>query len=62
MEEIAGMGIQRGNFSVEYDSHFLRNPDFTDHTWHPERNVISAVMIGWRVGGGTRSLKSHSTQ
>jgi hypothetical protein len=51
MEELAGAGVsyrlsKRFGAVLEYNARFLRNPDFNDHTWHPQRNVISAPAIG----------------
>lgn len=50
-DEIAGVGMSYAfsrHFSVlaEYDCNFFRNPDFTDHTWHPQRNEVSEPKIG----------------
>ncbi len=57
MEEIAGPGVEyrlgrRFSFQAEYLARFFRNPDFSDHGWHPERNVISEPRIGiaYRLG------------
>ena len=55
-EEILGAGIAKGRFVVGYDAHFLRNPDFSDHTWFPQRNVISAIFIGVN---GLRGNNAH---
>jgi hypothetical protein len=51
MDEIVGTGVnyrlsRRFSLLAEYDCHFFRNPDFTDHTWHPERNEVSEPKIG----------------
>lgn len=51
MEEIAGAGVEyrlTRNFSLntEYLARFFRNPDFSDHDWHPERNIVSEPRIG----------------
>lgn len=45
-EEIVGAGIAKGRFVIGYDAHFVRNPDFGDHTWFPQRNYISAIFLG----------------
>ncbi len=51
MEQIAGAGMTyrlTPQFALvaEYESRFFRNPDFSDHQWHPERNVLSEPRIG----------------
>jgi opacity protein-like surface antigen len=51
MEEIAGAGVEyrltrRIALNAEYVARFVRNPDFSDHDWHPERNVVSEPRIG----------------
>lgn len=56
MEQIAGAGFTyrlspQFGFTAEYQSRFFRNPDFSDHQWHPQRNVLSEPRIGltWNV-------------
>jgi hypothetical protein len=51
LEEVAGVGVSyrlRHGFSAiaEYDCRFFRNPDFTDHTWKPQRNEVSEPKVG----------------
>jgi len=51
MEEIAGAGMEyrfTRSFSLntEYLARFFRNPDFSDHEWHPQRNIVSEPRIG----------------
>lgn len=51
LDELGGAGVRHGlsrklSAVLEYDARFLRNPDFADHTWHPQRNVISEPKIG----------------
>jgi hypothetical protein len=51
MEETASAGFTwrlspQFGFTAEYQSRFFRNPDFSDHQWHPQRNVLSEPRIG----------------
>lgn len=51
MEEVAGAGMEYGLtrrlwLNGEYLTRFFRNPDFSDHEWHPERNIVSEPRIG----------------
>jgi hypothetical protein len=57
MEEIAGAGAEyrvgrRFSLNAEYLARFFRNPDFSDHSWRPERNMVSEPRIGitYRLG------------
>jgi hypothetical protein len=45
-EEIAGLDYTRGRMIWGYTAHFVRNPDFSDHGWHAQRNVISEFSVG----------------
>jgi hypothetical protein len=52
LQEIAGAGFnyplsRRFSLLAEYDCRFFRNPDFTDHHWHPERNEVSEPKFGF---------------
>jgi hypothetical protein len=51
MEVLTGTGIRyrlSNNVSValEYEGRIIRNPDFTDHSWKPQRNFLSEGNIG----------------
>ena len=51
LDEIVGAGTsyrlsRHFRLLAEYDCHLFRNPDFTDHTWHPQRNEVSEPKIG----------------
>jgi opacity protein-like surface antigen len=44
---------------LEYEGRLIRNPDFSDHGWKPERNFLSEGTIGiaysfGRAGGNSR--------
>lgn len=59
MEEVAGAGFTyrlspQFGFIAEYNSRFFRNPDFSDHLWHPQRNVVSEPRIGITYTVGRR--------
>jgi hypothetical protein len=56
-EEILGAGVAKGRFVVGYDAHFFRNPDFSDHSWFPQRNVISAIFVGISDLRGTNARR-----
>ncbi len=45
-EEIAGVAYTHGRMIWGYTAHLVRNPDFSDHTWHAQRNVISEFSVG----------------
>jgi len=51
MEGLAGSGVdysfsRRLSLKVEYEGRFIRNSDFSDITWRPQRNWISEPRIG----------------
>jgi hypothetical protein len=51
MEQVAGSGFTyrvspRFGLVAEYEARFFRNPDFSDHGWHPQRNVVSEPRVG----------------
>ena len=51
LEEIAGAGLsyrlsRRFRLLAEYECRFFRNPDFSDHGWHPQRNEVSEAKFG----------------
>ena len=59
MDEIVAAGItyrfsRRFSAVAEYDCHLFRNPDFTDHTWHPSRNEVSESKISLTYTFGER--------
>jgi len=45
-EEIAGVNYTQGRMIWGYTAHFVRNPDFSDHSWHAQRNIISEFSMG----------------
>jgi hypothetical protein len=45
-EEIAGVDYTHGRMIWGYTAHFVRNPDFSDHSWQAQRNVISEFSVG----------------
>jgi hypothetical protein len=51
LEELAGVGVsyrlsRRFGLLAEYECHFFRNPDFSDHAWYPQRNEVSEPKFG----------------
>ena len=59
MEVLAGTGVRyRLNSHVsavmEYEGRVIRNPDFSDHSWKPERNFLSEGKIGFSYDFGAR--------
>lgn len=51
IEGLAGLGIKyrlshRFSAALEYEGRLIRNPDFADHSWKPQRNWLSEPEIG----------------
>ena len=51
LEELVGAGLnyrlsKRFSLLAEYECHLFRNPDFSDHSWHPQRNEVSEPKLG----------------
>ena len=50
-EEIAAVGfdynlLKHVSLRIEYIGHFTLNPDFSDHSWKPQHNLISEPKLG----------------
>jgi opacity protein-like surface antigen len=63
MEVLTGAGIRyrlsdHVSAVLEYEGRIIRNPDFTDHSWKPERNFLSQGTVGFAYVFGAGSEKS----
>lgn len=50
LEWVVGAGVRRNllnhlSIGVEYEGRIIRNPDFSDHTWHPQMNLLSEPKL-----------------
>jgi opacity protein-like surface antigen len=62
MELLTGAGLRyrlsnHVSAVLEYEGRIIRNPDFSDHSWKPERNFLSEGKIGisYAFNGSVRS-------
>jgi len=59
MEVLTGAGIRyrlSSHFSavLEYEGRIIRNPDFSDHSWKPQRNFLSEGTLGFSYTFGRK--------
>ena len=63
MEVLTGTGFRyrlNNHMStiLEYEGRLIRNPDFSDHSWKPQRNFLSEGSIGISYVFGGRGKES----